>query len=115
MIDNIDCLLHNTNMTFFAAEEESDLPEAPSPPPLVGGQGTMDDPYRPAAFDEQIRFVMEQACASGKPQYCTFENSLFRIKPDGNVEWSHNMPPLRDNIASIFEETLNRLREAAQA
>jgi len=97
---------------WFSAEEqvEGDAPTNCEFPPL-NGHGTMADPFRPAAFDDTIHYIADRARETGEPQYCIFEESYFRVNPDGTEEWSHNMPPLRDNIAEIITEALRKWRK----
>lgn len=98
------------NMQISSDEQEGDLLAHPEPLPF-NGRGTLDDPFRPAAFDEMIQGIARLAQEKNEPKYCLFEGSNFRILPDGIVEWSHRMPPLRDNIASIIENSLCQWRE----
>jgi|GEM_PF-6655496 len=91
-----------------------DAQDQASGSPSFPGSGTLENPFLPAAFDDNFRYIADLAQQRGEPQYCEFEISRFRISPDGKVEWGHNMPPLRDNIASIIETALQQWREQLQ-
>ncbi len=97
-------------MSIDAEEQVGDPWEHPEPLPFHG-RGTRDDPFRPAAFDDMIQGIAKLAKETNTSKYCSFEGSNFRIHPDGTVEWSHRMPPLRDNIANIIEDSLREWRE----
>ncbi|MFA6038827.1 MAG: hypothetical protein WCV62_06840 [Candidatus Peribacteraceae bacterium] len=97
-------------MNNFSDDQVGDMSLHAEPLPL-GGLGTLDDPFRPAAFEENIQQIAQMAQEKNVPMYCSFEGSLFRIHPNGDVEWSHNMPPLRDNISDIIQDSLRQWRE----
>lgn len=84
--------------------------EHPEPLPFHG-LGTLEDPFRPDAFEDTIQAIAQLAKDSNEPKYCSFEGSNFRIMPDGTVEWAHEMPPIRDPIPGIIEDSLRRWRE----
>jgi hypothetical protein len=82
----------------------------PETPPFKG-HGTLEDPFRPAAFTDIIQAIAQLAKTANKLMYCSFEDSNFCIHPDGTVEWAHQMPALRDQIAGIIEDSLRQWRE----
>ncbi len=97
-------------MRIDAEDQVGDPWSHPEPHPLQG-RGTTDDPFRPAALDKHLHGIAQLAKEKGVPHYCLFEESLFRIHPDGTVEWAHRMPPLRDNIAEIIQASLREWRK----
>jgi len=103
-------MIYNQSMHIPSDEQVGNLSLHPEPLPF-NGRGTFDDPFRPAAFEDIIQGIAKLAQETSTPKYCSFEGSNFRIHPDGTVEWSHHMPPLRDNIAGIIEDSLRQWRE----
>lgn len=88
------------------SDEQQPTPQSPK------GAGTLENPFRPNAFEDVITKIAQHARDTGQPAYCIFEGSSFRINSDGSYERSRHMPPLRDNIEEIFESTLERVRDA---
>ena len=97
------------HMAHINLEESHESPGGPLD--HLHGQGTIDNPFRPAALDENIVEIAQMARDKGQPMYCNFEGSNFRINPDGTYEAAHAMPPLRDGIEDIFKTTLGQWRQ----
>lgn len=93
-----------------AQDMENGFPSDSSDRRFLPGQGTMHDPYQANAMEDTVTELARIAAVRKEPVYCQFEGSNFRINPDGTFERAHRMPPLRDNVEQMFQETLAKIR-----
>ena len=72
----------------------------------VGVMAHLKTLSRPTVFADVLSYIADTAARDDTTQYCKFEGSNFAVHPDGTLESSHRMPPIRDGIEDLMREFL---------